>query len=178
MIELAPAHEFQRRQHQPFLKNIRIAWRDAGRDAPAEIGDMHKAPTEANDLISAKVGLQHVDVGNMRRESDRGIGVVGDDDVTFLERADQIDRRLGVVVDHSVHTDMRRIGDDLAFRIEETGCKVARLFDVKRSSAAVKRVAHFLGDRCNLGRKDFQRNRIKPHCEPPARSSERHVRRR
>src|SRR6185295_17675845 len=89
----------------------------------------------------------------------------------FLESTYPIDRWLGVVVDHSVDADMRRIRNDPAVRVHEPRRKIAYLLDVERSSAAVQRVAHLLGDRRNLGGKYFQRNRVKTHRSCSARSS-------
>ena len=137
------------------------AWRNA-----ADIGVVPARRDEEQNLGAAfgEHRRHHGDVGKMRAAI---IGRVQHPHIAGREiGADLAPHRLDAAVHRAeMHRDMRRVGDEAPFAIEDGAGEVEPLLDVDRARRVLQRVAHLLGDRGEALVEHFEQHGIDAGAE-------------
>src|SRR5215208_2022081 len=156
---LAPPDQTHRRDDDPLLEDLaRVGGHGAGAH-PADVGVVRPRDGVAEDLSFVGDGGDEGYVWEVRAAR---VGVVYGEDISRLRVAahdggDRLRHR------PKVDGDVLRLGDHVAFCVEERGRAVAPLLDVRRVGAPDQDRPHLLGYARERARQHRERYGIQPH---------------
>ena len=170
LVEFAGGIELLRRNPQALLEDLGRGRRDRSRHPPADVADVDETPGPAQQLAVDEDRLPQIDVRKMRRHAPRGIRIVGDEDVAFLDViAAGRNGRLHRHADHHQHAVAARRGKDLAAARDQHGAVVLRLLDEHGMRGARHDLGHLVDDGLEPVEQDLQADLVVHHGSSPIR---------
>ena len=173
VVQHAALHELDRRDPDPFLEDLVKRRAHAARLGAADVGRMDEGPRVADQAVLVVVRLDEVEVGQMRRQRTREIGIIGEDNVAGSEVVELPDRGHGVQIDEQTDAGIAGTRDHTPFEVDQRAGVVGRFLDEQRARRALERGVHLLARGQHLVAEDLERHRIEPHGRPPRKSRHR-----
>ena len=137
-VENAAPYQLQGRDHQPFLIDVMITGRNARWHPTADICGMDERPPEADDVSAVEIGLQQVNVRQVRREAMRHVGMVSDDDVTRLQPRNDGNGLARVIVDHVRDAEIALwVSEGFAGKIHQRGAEIFSFLHIDGAAGAL-----------------------------------------
>ena len=148
---------------EPLLVDLRAGGRDAPGHLAADVGAVDEAERERNRATAGEDRLPEPDVREMRGEPARGLGIVGDADVSRRVGREAVDHVPGRQPRHGAHRRVGRGGEHLSARGHQAGAEVLRLLDEDRERGAQRRRGHLLRDRLKAVAQHLEQHRVGAH---------------
>ena len=156
-LQFAPAEQLDHRHAQAFLVDFRHAAGHRPRRHAADIGMVGDIADPGDDAPVREHRGGHVDVGQVRAA--RGVRIVGDDDVAFLDIVAIARQQAVHQPAHGRYVDRQRLfrlRNQTAPCIHDRGRVVVPLLDVGRIGALHQCGEGFVGDRAERVGQDFE----------------------
>ena len=163
LLEHAGPVELGGPEPEPLLEDLGRPRPHAGRHRPADVGGVDEGVAPADDAPPVEDGAEDVDVGQVRAERPRQVGVVADDDVALVV-AVEVGEGLG-----HVEPEVRRgaqvpgIGHVLPAGGHEPGREVRGLLHEGRVGGALHDPRHVLDHRLVVVAQDLERDAVDRH---------------
>ena len=162
-VPFTGAAALHRRDRKAFLEQFIAGWRYTARHLAADIGGMQERPTVTDDFAIVEIWHNDVQIGCMRAQPLRLVGMIGKNHISRFQCAHRADGRAAIQIDKTGDAYCIGVGEELPVEIHQCRREIRCFLDVERPPGTHQSEAHFIRYGKELIVHNFQRHWIELH---------------